>query len=365
MNVQNTDLGKAEASADAMDLDAIANDLVLQQPPAADEQETKKPAPKPETGTEQEEVSAEVDDEADDEEVDIPDEAGGDEFVDFLEALGEGSNDPDGETPAKDAQDDGSKYRVKVDGEEREVTLSDLIKSYTGEGAIDKRLQDATEARNNVETRVREEMRPVIEQTNSLYQRLAHAYQHYSEAMFAPRYDPPDERLREADPIAYFNQVEDYRQDQDRIRQEQAQVAQLIQQAEAAKREQMQTYFAQQAAALQKKFPGLSNPEAKKAFRDKIVGIATAHGFTPEEVKSAADYRIFTLAAEAAAYRDLKASLASKRQKTTPAKKRPMPTRGDNRPQREAGRKGARMKKAVAKARETGSVDDVAATLIL
>lgn len=349
-------------------LDAIAEDLVTA-PVPSEPKATKAPEPTPQAREAAEPVEEPNDDVDAAYEVEDDTDDGGEEreeisASDFMDDLfgDEDPDDDDGDDRVSDAAEDQVVHRVTVDGETKDITLGELKRNFSAEGAIDKRLQDATEIRN----RVSQEAEQYIETAQTLYNRLNHVYQHYNGVLFAPMVSPPPQEMRETDPIGYSHAMEDYRADQDRIQLEQQQMQQTLAHAQQLGQQHHQNYMAEQAGHLRAKFPGLGKRENATAFKQRILDIGAAHGFTPDEISTAADHRLLSMAAEAAAYRELKASMGSKRRgKTATVKHRPMPTRGNNRPVSEKGRKATQRRKVTAKARETGTLDDVAATLIM
>lgn len=272
-------------------------------------------------------------------------------------------NDPAGEDD--DPDDDARVYRVKRNGKVEEVSLADLKKSWNGSKAIDARVQEAAEDRNAAKAE-REAVTQLAAQSRALHERLAYVYQNYNAVMFAPRVNRPDPSMQQVDPIGYFNQMEAFRDDQARIQQEQGQMQQTLQMASEQFQEHRREMLGREAQALHAKMPGLKNRENAAEFKRRIADIGAAHGFSPEEIAMADDHRLLTMAAEAAAYREMKARMSGKKARpTTEVKRRPMPARGDNRPQGETSRKAARNRKVMAKARETGNLDDIALTLLI
>lgn len=369
MNEQTVN-GQAEVMDTRPPLDAIAEDLVATKPeptpkpkPKAKPKAEAKPEPELEPASEPtpedavvEETAAGEDLTPENDEPDTPPDEGEPSAYDFMDDL-TGGEDPADDQPA--SEDDGRLVRVKVDGEEKEVTISDLKKAYSAEGAIDKRLQEATEARNAAQT----EMAPLVATVRAMHDRLAHVYEHYNQVMFTPQVEMPDPSLIETDPILYNRQQALWQQDQARIQHEQAQMQQTLQATQQIYDEQQKEVLKTEKEALLRRMPGLKKPTVAKAFRERIAKVAADHGFTTEEVAMAADHRLLTLAAEAAAYRELKSKLAAPKPQAT-TKRRTMPAKGDNR-QHQSSRKANQQRRLKDKARNSGSVDDVALTLLI
>lgn len=344
----------AEMAADTRPtLDAIAEDLVatpVEPEPVKEAPATPDHPAEADAGTEDDLPVKDTNTEPDPEPVETGEEDAGPE-VDFLDELWADDTAPDQPT-----DEDQQLFRVKIDGQDREVSLGEMKQKMAAEGAYDKRMQEATELRAAAE--------PYVSEARALHEKLAHVYQHFNQALFAPQVAEPDMALADSDPFAFNQQLAAYNKDQARIQQERSQMEETLQQASNLFQQDQETALKREAEALQARLPGLKKPEARKVFRQKIADIAKAHGFAPEEVASASDHRLLTLAAEAAAYRELKANLAKKTAKAV-TKKRPMPSRGDNKPKNARTRKATQMRKAISNARKTGGIDDVALTLII
>lgn len=310
------------------------------------------------------------DDADDDQDIRDTDEGAEDDEDDFFTKLFD-SEAEDADAPATDdADEDGDTdaeqtFEVKVDGKVKQVPLRNLLKAYSGEGAIEARLQQATEARRKAE----EEAKPYVQHAQALAHRIQSVYDHYNTALFAPRVEPPDEALMETDPVGYMQQDAAYRKDQARLQSEQAQMQQVLQQASALHQEQVKASLREEYGRLTQALPKLKDPKIAKAFKGAINEAAKVYGFKPEEVSAVMDHRLLLMAADAAAYRAIKARTGKAKttatQKVTPSA--PMPVKpGSQQTRNNTGsRKAKERARALEKARRSGHVDDVAATLLL
>lgn len=355
-------------------LDDIATSLLT--PDTEVKEATKKPAPTPKSEAqgvddddrqtkprEREDRDPEPIEAGGDTDVVEVDETEPDDEEDFFESLlkGEAAENAEEAGDDTDADADDPVFEVKVDGKMQQVTLSQLRKAYAGEGAIEARLQQASEARKAAEA----EAQQYVQYAQAAAARLKQVYEHYNEALFAPRVQPPDPQMRETDPIGYLQQQEDFRADQDRLRQEQAYMQQTLQMASQLHQQKLDGELRAEYEALTQKMPALRKPATAKAFKQAIGEAAKAYGFSPEEVSQVTDHRLLVMAAEAAAYRATKAKAKKSevRREVSP----PLPTQGSRKANGNA-QKSAKLKQRKAaydKARATGSVDDVANWLIL
>jgi hypothetical protein len=249
---------------------------------------------------------------------------------------------------------------VTVDGQAKEVTLADLKKAYSGEGAIEKRLQEATLQRKAAET----ERQKVQQELQEGRERLVKAFRSFDHLMFQPRVPKPDPQLQQANPQQYLLQMEQYRQDQDQLGQRRQQVERALKQYEAQQAEELHQLRQQNAQKLVEVMPQLQDPVKGQELKDLILEGASAYGFSQEDVAQVIDYRLFQMAADAAAYRRLKNGAA------TTSKP---PQQGKTKVIRPGGQKAvtaatvsARQQQvAIQRARQSGRPEDVAATMLM
>lgn len=311
-----------------------------------------------------------------DQQADLP--TGDDEDEQGLETSGGEGSQPGAEASdgGQGAGDDEQIFRLKVAGEEREVSLAELIKSYSGEGAIAKRLQEATELRNEI-ARAREialeqergAAREVIQrETEALRtqaQQLAAVYQHYGAAITQPQVQMPDPAMQRTDPIGYLTGVEAYRQDQERVRAQQAHMQEVVQQAEALEAQSREQFAQAEVQRMVQEVPAMANPEYRKAQAQRVFEIAKAVGFTEAEVRQyATDRRVIYLAMLAAQGAETIMGVRNGGKPTATVK--PTPPKAQTPTTRAAN--GTFIKKtqaAVEQARTTGDYRDVAKTLVV
>lgn len=280
------------------------------------------------------------------------------------EAENDATDDEDGEQ-TEERQDfpelteiaDDTVFSVTVDGEEIEATLADLKKAFSGEGAIAKRLQQATEMQRELESA----KRSVEQELDTGRQRLVDAFKTFDALMFQPSVPKPDLSLQKTDPQQYLIQMENYREDQARVNARRSQVHGALQQYEAQKQQQREALQHENSQKLLEVLPALKDPTEGPKLANQITEAAQSYGFSPEEVSQAVDYRLFQMAADAAAYRALKNQQTAQPQVTTPKTKVLRP--GTAKAKQQTVK--ARQQKAVyRRAAETGSVEDVAATML-
>ena len=255
--------------------------------------------------------------------------------------------------------------QVKIDGEVVFKTVKEAKDALSLEGAAQQRLKEATEERKAASA----ERATGMQELEAKRTELVNTVLQLETMLFQPMVPLPDETLRASNPSEYLLQESTYRKDQERIQTSKAKLAENIQEQGRQAQQNMATYRQEQALELSGKLPVLKDPEKGKAAIEAINKAAQHYGFTPNEIGLAADHRIFLMAHDAALYR----ALMDKKTLTTPKeiaeaamKKRPVRRLRSGVTQRKAKavQKARVSKDAVAKARRTGKVDDILATIL-
>lgn len=285
---------------------------------------------------------------------------GDDEEVQDAEA---GDEDPEaGETPADEGESDDDtetgqepeqpRYRVKVNGEEIEVPLDELLKGYSREADYSRKTATVAEERRALEQQREAFKTEQTERANRL-----NAFLQQAEA-FDPILDDARKtdwaKLAEEDPAGYVAK-------QAKV---QARVQQLRQ--VAAERDQLMAEHYQQAMqvgmqALERAIPEWADAEKRTATQGEIRTYLTKDlGFQEGEIANLVDPRIVQVAYEAMQYRKMKAARA-----TAEAKKAaPQPTKTVTPGPARTAQPDAKLRALKAKARQTGKLDDKAAAIL-
>lgn len=195
-------------------------------------------------------------------------------------------------------------HRVKVDGEERDVTYDDLIKSYQLEQTAQKRLMAAAEERKalDAEKAQTEQVRTQYEQAlNLMAQQLQAANQPKDQAYW--------DSLYENDPIEYIRQRDNERDNQSKM--------QAVQQEQVRLKQEK---LVKEQAKLLEKIPEWKDQEVEQREKAALVQYARENGWTDAELAEAADSRYIELMRKAYLYDSLQSGkpIAKKKVKTAP-----------------------------------------------
>lgn len=220
---------------------------------------------------------------------------------------GDDAEDVDDDEEQASSEDDdpdpeevsGDSYTFKVDGEDVTVSVEDLIRNYSIDGAAQKRLQEATEARKAAtESGYREGMETARAEIQTRSTELENMRQEFSDVvgfvgqqLFAAQVERPDPAMEVTDPIGYLSKMEAWRQEQGRLQAMQQQITEFAAnqgqhtQKLRAERQQMERL------ALREKRPELMDHTIAREFTSDVRRAQNALGMSQAEVDNFPDHR--------------------------------------------------------------------------
>ncbi len=212
-------------------------------------------------------------------------------------------------------------YAVKVDGQEMEVSLDELIKGYSRQSDYTRKTQELASERNNM-AKIQKQWANEISQAQAERQQYIEALGQFEQSTMASlrEYENIDwASLKEDDPIAFVTKRDEYRDAQESVR-----LAQAERQKEWEKQQQELDRF--KKLAIQEEYKKLVNvvPEwADSEKRSKIAGelssYALEQGFSVEELKQLIDHRSLVVLMKAQKYDALqKSDIKTKKLKNKP-----------------------------------------------
>lgn len=184
-------------------------------------------------------------------------------------------------------QEEEQRFSVKVAGEDKELTLSEL-KSLAQQGAdYTKKTQQVAEQRKALEAEAR-----AIEEAKYLRDAYAQRLQAMEQLLNSPEQNEDLEYLKESDPIGYAVRVAEKQQQREQLQAVQAERQRIAEQQQAEYAQQMQGYLAQQAEQLSKVLPDYTDPVKGEALRSELRSFAKTNlGFSDEELSQVRDSR--------------------------------------------------------------------------
>lgn len=264
----------------------------------------------------------------------------------------ESDEDVDDEGTDDAGQEQPNLIKVKVDGEEVEVTLDDLKRGYSGQKYVQKGMQDAAAARKQAEE--------VYSALIAERQQIASLYQQLQSGSIAQPPSPPSKELFDRDPIGYMEEKMKYDEAKAMYDQQQAQFGQVVAQQSEAQKRAMQAYLQQEMENLKAVIPEFGDAEKATKIREKLVrGGAEFYGYTPEEIGQVMDHRAIRVLNDAVRYREIMAGKSKAEQKAGNAK--PVIKPGAK---KTVGSKKVVQDKMKAQLKKTGRIEDALALIV-
>ena len=197
----------------------------------------------------------------------------------------EGEDDTEAEDDNAEEVDEQPKYRVKAAGEEREVTLDELVRGYQLEADYTKKTQSLSEERKQVEAD-----RARIQEATQLRDQYAERLQ-IIEQMLTQQPTENLEQLKETDPIGYAVKVAEQQQKDKQLQAVQMERYRIAQQQQAEQSQVLASHVATEAEKLARAIPDFADKEKGEPVRKEIRNFAKSIGWSDQELASVYDSR--------------------------------------------------------------------------
>ena len=185
-----------------------------------------------------------------------------------------------------DSDQDEQRFQVKVGGEEKELTLTEL-KSLAQQGAdYTKKTQQVAEQRKALQAE-----QQAIEEAKYMRDAYAERLQAMEQLLNAQQPVEDLESLKESDPIGYAVRVAEMSQNKEKLYAIQAERQRIAELQQAEQQQGMQQYLSQQAATLSQSLPEYSDPVKGEALRSDLRTFAKNLGFSDQELSQVRDSR--------------------------------------------------------------------------
>ena len=266
-----------------------------------------------------------------------------------LEAESEESEDyEEPEEEAEYEEQEPPRYRVKAAGEEKEVTLDELIKGYQLGADYTKKTTEVAEQRKAVEAE-----RQAIEEARQLREAYAQRLQLVEQFLSTPEEDI--EHLKETDPIGYAVKVAEQTQKEKQLQAVRAEQAKLAEKQQFEQAQTLRNHLAAESEKIAAIIPEYADKEKGAKVRQEIREYAKSIGWTDQELGSVYDSRAVLSLYEGMQYRKLMQNKPNVTKKVAEAPKMVKPgTTKSQASERE------QIKREKARLRETGRVQDAA-----
>lgn len=177
-------------------------------------------------------------------------------------------------------------YRIKAAGEEKDVTLDDLVKSYQLGADYTKKTQEIAEQRKAIEAE-----RSAIEESRQLRDAYAQRLQAIEQFLAQQQSEDDLESLKETDPIGYAVKVAELSQKEKQLYAVRAEQQRLAQQQQAEYQQNLQRFVQTEMAKLSQTLPEFTDPEKGQSIRSDLRKFATSIGYSDEELSQVYDSR--------------------------------------------------------------------------
>jgi hypothetical protein len=267
----------------------------------------------------------------------------------------EAESDESYESEVEQEDDDGEqeepqKYRVKAAGEDKEVTLDELIKSYQLGTDYTKKSQAVAEERKAVEAE-----RHAVQEAKALRDQYAQQLGIIEQMLNQPQQAEDLDYLKETDPIGYAVKVAEMSQKEKQLAQVRAQRETISQQQEYDRQQQMRQTIAAESEKLVAVLPEFADPARGEVIRKDIRTYGKQMGFSDDELANVFDSRAVLTLYKAMQYDKLQSAKPGITKKVSEAPKAIKP--GVSKPR---DSNSEEIRKLKSRAKSTGSVKDAA-----
>jgi len=260
------------------------------------------------------------------------------------------------ESEEDEVEEEPEVYAVKVDGEELEVSLDELVQGYSRHSDYTRKTQELASQRDEM-AQMQQQWASEISQAQAERQQYMDALgQFVQQSMVGlEQYGNVNwEQLREDDPIAFVTKKEEFRDAQERVRQAQTQqhIEQEKQQNEIARMRQLA--IQEEHTKLVKAVPEWNEPEKRNKMASELSTYAVEQGFSKEELKQLIDHRSLIVLMKAQKYDALQNSDV----KAKKLKNKPKVIRAGKGTNKKADSQKAKRIASMKRLKETGHVND-------
>ena len=190
-----------------------------------------------------------------------------------------------------------STYKVKVAGQELDVTLDELRNGYSRDADYRQKTEELSNQRKNFQSESEKQRQDYSQKLNELNQRLSTAQQDLNAEINSADLD----RMYDEDPTEAARVERKLKKKQDALNQS-------LQQAQAEQKEQFSSFLQDQQRKLVSKMPEFSDPAKASSLKANMKSTLNNYGFNDQEVAQVYDHRIVMLVNDAMKYRSMQNS---------------------------------------------------------
>jgi hypothetical protein len=276
-------------------------------------------------------------------------EAQAEEVTEEYEAQAEESEDEPSEEVQEEVQEP-QRFRVKVDNEELEVDLDELIKGYSRTSDYTKKTQNLAEQRKAVESE-----RTKIDEAAKLRDTYAQRLQVIEQMLTQPTEDLT--ALKDNDPVGYAIRVAENMEREKQLAAVRAERESVQARQVAENQERLKSHIAQEAERLRSAIPDFSDEVKGEVIRKEIRDYAKSVGWSDQELSQVYDHRAVLTLYRAMQFDKLQKSKPAVQKRVAEAPKSLAPGVGSQRLDKD----GEAVKKLTKQLKQSGRPRDAAA----
>jgi len=204
-------------------------------------------------------------------------------------------------------QEQDSTYKVKVAGQEFDVTLDELRAGYSRDADYRRKTEELSTERKSFQSEAEQQRQDYSQRLNELNQLMALTQQQLNSEFK----DLDLERLYEEDPTEAARL-------EHKMKKKQEKLSESIQKVRAEQQKQFQNIVSEQQKILVNKIPEFNDSDKASKLKSDMRSYLQSYGFKDQEIGQIYDHRIVMLVNDAMKYRNFqkaKPNLASKMQK--------------------------------------------------
>ena len=190
-----------------------------------------------------------------------------------------------------------STYKVKVAGQELDVTLDELRNGYSRDADYRQKTEELSHQRKQFQSESEKQRQDYSQKLNELNQKLSAAQVDLNAEINSADLD----RLYDEDPTEAARVERKLKKKQDALNQS-------LQQAQAEQKQQFETFLQDQQRKLVSKMPEFSDPSKASSLKANMKSTLNNYGFNDQEVAQVYDHRIVMLVNDAMKYRSMQNS---------------------------------------------------------
>jgi hypothetical protein len=217
----------------------------------------------------------------------------------------------------EELEEEPQRFTVKAAGEEKEVTLDELMQGYQLGADYTKKTQEVAEQRKAVEAEAR-----AVQEAKQVRDTYAQRLQAIEQFLTGNQDSPEDlAAMKENDPIGYAVKVAELTEKKEQLAQVRAEQERLAQQQQAEQQQEMAKFVQQEATKLSQVLPEFSDPTKGEQIRNEIRNYGKSVGFSDQELANVYDSRHVLMLHKAMMYDKLQKSKPTVTKKVAKAPK--------------------------------------------